>query len=434
MSFKTKKPKFKFFSSEDKPPSIATQDQVKVPEMIVSQNESLLSVVPSTEHGNEELNAMTDFRLEGGNTPCISKVNELVGNPQDKRSLKLTFFYLALLLLAAPQVLYRNMVWGWLANYSSFPYFEMWTALCFDIGALILCGLLIRGKSHSLRSDQGRHSLRLGSFNLALLLMTIPAAINFAGYWWCESAWFTTIWFVLGCLIVLGSLIVLGLLVRGISHFETNVSLSLPVNRFLRASFLTICTFLIGASSLPTLTIVTLPRQLGALSKMHHENKLSGDDYRKAFIEACNTGIAISAYNPMVIRMVSQKIDEGLNDKVLALSYLERPSLITGPGELADAFTKAELLFGIPERRSEAQAIFNKLEAKKDDWEIQLSLISSFQNTKQYDRALVAATNLIRLRPDYHYAYQMRSEVYKAMGDTANAEKDTQTYKKLGDN
>ncbi len=228
------------------------------------------------------------------------------------------------------------------------------------------------------------------------------------------------------------ALLAVALLLRGKSHFENpNYSLPLNIQRLIRFVFLGISTFVIVAAGLPTLGI--------AYFYIGQQNLLRGNSFAQASKEAkhkkltalCDRAILLSAYNPMMIALSSYVVDSLLQDPVTALEYFDRPSLISKSGELGGNIYRAKLLYQIPDRRAEAEAIFSKMEARTNDWELQASLCHTFTGLKLYDRALAAANNFVRLRPDYSGAYLQRSDLYKALGEDSKAKEDLDKFKKI---
>lgn len=227
-------------------------------------------------------------------------------------------------------------------------------------------------------------------------------------------------------------LIAVALVLRGKSHFENpNYSLPLGIQKLFRFGFLGISAFVILAAGLPILGFTYFCIEKQNLLNDRGFAKESTELKHKKWTALCDRSIAISAYNPMMIALSAYLTESQLNDPATALEYFDRPSLISKSGELGDSIYRAKLLYQIPGRRAEAEAIFSKMEAKTNDWELQSSLCHAFTGLKLYHRALAAANNFVRLRPEYSGAYLQRSDLYKALGEDSKAKEDLVSFKKL---
>lgn len=278
--------------------------------------------------------------------------------------------------------------------------------------------------------NSGHKKLR-GFANIIIFILAAVSAFLAPTFWFQDAATFylgVTVSITLGLIALLAIL----LLLQGKSHFEkASYSLPQPVQKLIRTVFLGISTFLILAVALPLLGFADFVIEKQNLLQSGSFAKESAEEKHRKLTAICDRAITISAYNPMLITLSSFFIDELLKDPVTALEYLDRPSLISKPGQLGDKVHRAELLYQIPGHRAEAEATFSKIEAKSNDWSLQYSLTLAFTNLKLYDRALVAANNFVRLRPDYSGAYLMRSQIYKALGEDSKADEDMNNYRKL---
>ncbi len=266
-----------------------------------------------------------------------------------------------------------------------------------------------------------------------IILFTLAAVSAFlAPILWLRDALTFNSGVVLSISLGTIALLAVALILRGKSHFENpNYALPLHIQKLIRFVFLGISTFFILAAGLPILGFSYFCIEKQNLLNDSSFAKESTELKHKKWTTICDRSIAISAYNPMMIALSAYLTESQLNDPATALEYFDKPSLVSKPGELGDSIYRAKLLYQIPGRRAEAEAIFSKMEAKTNDWELQASLCNAFTGLKLYDRALTAANNFVRLRPDYSGAYLQRSDLYKALGEDSKAKEDIDSFKKL---
>ncbi len=286
-------------------------------------------------------------------------------------------------------------------------------------------------QSSPVKPKSSSTKLTAGFANIILFALAAVSAFLTPILWLGDSLTFNS-----GMVLSIGlgtiALLAVTLLLQRKSHFEnTNYSLPLNIQRLLRFVFLGIATFVILAASLPILGFSYFCLEKQNLLSDSSFDKGSAELKHKKWTALCDRSIAISAYNPMMIALSAYLTESQLNDPAAALEYFDKPSLVNKPGELGNSTYRAKLLYQIPGRRAEAEAIFSKMEARTNDWELQASLCHAFTGLKLYDRALAAANNFVRLRPDYSGAYLQRSDIYKALGEDSKAKEDLDSFKKL---
>ncbi len=270
-----------------------------------------------------------------------------------------------------------------------------------------------------------------GFANIILFALAAVSAFLTPTLWFRDGLTFNSAVLLSICLGAI-ALLAAALLLRGKSHFENpNYSLPLNIQKLIRSVFLGISTFVILAAGLPILGFTYLYIGQQNLLRGNSFAKESKESKHKKLTALCDRAIMLSAYNPMMIALSSYVVESLLQDPVTALEYFDRPSLISKSGELGNSIYRAKLLYQIRGRRAEAEPIFSKMEARTNDWQIQSSLCRTFTGLKLYDRALAAANNFVRLRPDYSGAYLQRSDIYKALGEDSKAKEDLDSFKKL---
>lgn len=293
-----------------------------------------------------------------------------------------------------------------------------------------LSGSMVPSNIAQVKPKNSGHKKLRGFTNIIIFLLAAVSAFLAPTFWLQDAATFNlavTVSIALGLI----ALLAIFLLLQGKSHFEkASYSLPQPVQKLIRTVFLGISTFLILAAGLPLLGFADFVIEKQNLLQDGSFIKESAEEKHRKLTAICDRAITISAYNPMMIGLSSFVIDDLLKDPVTTLEYLDRPSLISKPGTLGGSVDRARLLYQIPGRRAEAEAIFSKMEARTNDWGSQYYLCQTFTTLKLYDRALVAANNFVRLRPDYSDAYLMRSKIYKALGEDSKAEEDMNNYRK----